>query len=108
MRSCTPEELAAALRAGEAVFDTRPPGPRARARWPGMRPLPLAAVQHGELPDVPKDRPVFLVCERGLFSELVGLYLESEGFLDVRHLPGGLRSVLAAPGRAGEPAADPG
>lgn len=95
MRSCTPGELADALRSGVNVFDTRPPGLRSRARWPGTRPLSLEAVKQGFLPDVPKESPVFLVCERGHYSELVGLYLEEAGFRDVRHLPGGFGRLVA-------------
>lgn len=95
MRACTPEELGAALRSGGLVFDTRPPARRSLERWPGMRALSLEAVQQGMLPDVPKDVPVFLVCERGHYSELVGLYLEQAGFRDVRHLPGGFGPLVA-------------
>jgi len=63
-----------------------------------MQPLTLEAVQQGELPDVPKDRPLFLVCDRGHFSELVGLYLEQAGFEDVRHLPGGFGTLVGRNG----------
>lgn len=99
MRACTPEELGAALRSGADVFDTRPPAMRAGARWPGMRPLTLEAVQQGQLPDIAKDQPVYLVCDRGHFSELVGLYLEQAGFEDVRHLPGGFGTLIGQSSR---------
>lgn len=105
MRACTPEELGEALRSGADVYDTRPTAMRERSRWPGMRPLPWDAVQRGELPDVPRERPVYLVCDRGRFSELVGLYLEEAGFRDVRHLPGGLGTVVP-PADSGEAPAD--
>jgi rhodanese-related sulfurtransferase len=62
-----------------------------------MRPLSLAAVQDGEMPEVPRDLPVYLVCELGHFSELVGLHLELAGFRDVRHLPGGFRALAERP-----------
>ncbi len=78
------------------MFDTRPLALRARQPWPGMRPLPLAAVEAGELPDAPLDATIYLVCDRGLVSHLVALYLEAAGFTDVRHLARGFGALTSA------------
>lgn len=83
-------ELEQGVAGGGALFDVRPvPKPVF-----GLTPkrLNLAAVQRGELPEVAKDTPLYLVCERGQVSELVGLYLEAAGFIRVFHLAGGLRA----------------
>lgn len=84
-----------ARREGARIYDTRPAAQRLRAPLPGATPLVLEQVQRGELPDAPRDEPVLLACERGLISELVGLYLEAEGFREVRNLVGGLRAWRA-------------
>ena len=52
--------------------------------------MSLEAVQAGELPDLPKDTPIYLLCERGQVSELVGLYLEAAGFENVHNVAGGI------------------
>jgi rhodanese-related sulfurtransferase len=83
-------ELERGVAEGGALFDVRPvPKPVF-----GLTPerLDLAAVQRGELPELTKDMPLYLVCERGQVSELAGLYLEAAGFTRVFHLAGGLRA----------------
>lgn len=76
--------------AGGVLFDLRPAPKPVFGLVP--TPLSLEAVQRGELPDRLRDAPLYLVCERGLVSELAGLYLEAAGFTDVHHLAGGLRA----------------
>lgn len=74
---------------GAVVYDTRPPNPRNK-EISGAKRLSLEAVQAGELPDLPKDTPIYLLCERGQVSELVGLYLEAAGFENVHNVAGGM------------------
>jgi len=93
MQQASLEELQVALQAGGVVFDVRPPG--AKGALPGSSPLSLEALQRGALPELPKDTPVYLVCERGQVSELAGLYLEAAGFTEVYNLAGGLRAWRA-------------
>ena len=61
----------------------------------GSRPLSLAALQAGDVPDIAKTAPVYLICERGAVSELAGLYLEAAGFSEVYSVTGGLRAYRA-------------
>jgi rhodanese-related sulfurtransferase len=56
----------------------------------------LEAVQVGKLPEVPKERPIYLICERGLVSELVGLYLEAAGFEHVFNVEGGMQALRSS------------
>jgi rhodanese-related sulfurtransferase len=46
--------------------------------------------QAGDFPAVPRDEPVYLICERGQISELVGLYLKEAGFGEVYNVEGGM------------------
>ncbi|MEJ2288987.1 MAG: rhodanese-like domain-containing protein [Deinococcales bacterium] len=91
MRSVSPADAVRALQAGAPFFDVRSPSHHARDGLPGSRNLPLEAIQSGTVPtDVEPDEPVYLVCERGLISELAGLYLEQAGFTAVVNVRGGL------------------
>lgn len=76
-------------------FDTRTQARFEQDHLPGTRHLSLEAVQQGLLPDVAKSAPIFLLCERGQISELVGLYLEAAGFTDVHNVQGGMAAWRA-------------
>lgn len=95
--------LEAALASGASLYDTRPHAPNQIEPPAGAQILSLEAVQAGELPEVPKDHPIYLICERGQMSELVGLYLEAAGFTQVHNVSGGLiawRQIRSASSRA--------
>ena len=94
MRGASAADAARAFREGAVFLDVRTPALHARDGLPGSGSLPLEAVQAGDLPpDVDRDAPVYLVCERGLISELAGLYLEQAGFLHTFNVLGGLRAL---------------
>lgn len=96
MKSIPAHSLQQALQAGEAVFDTRPMSQYQANRLEGVKHLSLEQVQAGHLPDVAKHQPLYLLCERGHISALVGLYLENAGFEQVYNLAGGLIAWRAA------------
>jgi rhodanese-related sulfurtransferase len=73
-----------------AVFDLRSPALVAKESVPGAKPLSLEALQNNDFPDLSKDTPIYIVCERGAVSELAGLYLETAGFTEVYNLTGGM------------------
>lgn len=52
----------------------------------------LEQAQAGELPEFPKETKLYLVCEWGRISHLVGLYLEAAGYLNVYNLAGGMKA----------------
>ena len=83
-------ELEAGVEAGGVLFDVRPvPKPVFGLEpWP----LDLTALQRGDVPELARDTPMYLVCERGQVSELAGLYLEAAGFTQVYHLAGGTKA----------------
>lgn len=90
MERVSREELERGVAAGGVLFDVRPV-PKAVFGLEST-PLSLDAVGRGDLPDLPPDTPLYLVCERGQVSELAGLYLEAAGFATVHHLAGGTRA----------------
>jgi len=74
------------------LFDTRPPALIAKDGLPGAKAISLEAVQLGDLPDLPKDEAIYLICQRGAISELLGLYLEEAGFKEVYNVAGGMNA----------------
>ena len=82
-----------ALAAGARVFDTRTSVMMAREPVAGATQLLWEDVQEGKLPDVAKHEPVYVICERGQVSELVGLYLEAAGFEQVFNVAGGMKAL---------------
>lgn len=90
MKTISVRDFARHLHEGAQVFDTRPLEQYRRDALPGVRHLSLAAVQAGELPELPLDEPLYLLCERGLMSDLVALYLEAAGFSEVYNVEGGM------------------
>lgn len=100
MESLDTEGLIAVVNDGAIVIDLRPPTPPLRDRIPGSLSLTLDAARRGDVPDVPLDASLVVVCEWGRLSELAGLYLEAHGFTRVAHFRGGmaaLRAVLQKP-----------
>jgi rhodanese-related sulfurtransferase len=94
MRGVSATDAAGAFRDGAVFLDVRTRAQHARDGLPGSGSLPLEAVQAGEIPrDVDRDAPIYLVCERGLLSELAGLYLETAGFAHAFNVLGGLRAL---------------
>ncbi len=91
MQRVSPKDLPALLPRA-LVVDVRPEGRREtpipfEALW-----VPLEAIREGRH-GLPKDRPLLLVCERGLISQVAALYLESEGYPEVYSLEGGLLAL---------------
>ncbi len=90
MRSVDIERFLDELERGALAFDVRTYAQHQRDGLPGTEVLSLEEVQAGDLPDVPKDAPIYLICERGQVSELAGLYLEAAGFEEVYNVAGGM------------------
>jgi rhodanese-related sulfurtransferase len=72
------------------LFDLRSPALVTADGIAGAIPLSLEALQAGEFPDIAKNEPIYLICERGQISELAGLYLEAAGFREVYNISGGM------------------
>jgi len=73
------------------VVDVREPGEFRRGSLPGAVNVPLEAVAKRGY-ELPRDRPLLVVCQRGQKSSLAGLYLEADGY-QVYLLEGGLEAI---------------
>lgn len=102
MKNVDVHTLAAALARGEPCFDTRSRARFEQGSLKGANHLSLEQIQAGALPALPPDTPIYLLCERGVISELAGLYLEASGFSQVYNVEGGLVAWQAAFGPLGE------
>ncbi|WP_337867590.1 rhodanese-like domain-containing protein [Meiothermus sp.] len=92
MRTLKPELLKNFLLDSPVVVDVRPPEQYNQDDFIQALHVPLSDIQHGNH-NLPKDRPLLLVCERGVMSELAGLYLEAAGYELVYNLEGGLQKL---------------
>ncbi|WP_299428780.1 rhodanese-like domain-containing protein [uncultured Meiothermus sp.] len=92
MRTLKPELLKNFSQDNPLVVDVRPPEQYNQGDFAGALHLTLADIQHGNH-NLPKDRPLLLICERGVMSELAGLYLEAAGYELVYNLEGGLQKL---------------
>lgn len=96
MRSLKAELLEDFLKDDPVIVDVRPQGEYGRGSLEGAIHITVQDIQHGNH-DLPKDRPILLICERGMMSELAGLYLETAGYQQVWNLEGGLRKLPQKP-----------
>lgn len=92
MRTLKPELLKNFLQDSPLVVDVRPPEQYNQDEFAEALHVPLTDIQHGNH-SLPKDRPILLICERGVMSELAGLYLEAAGYEQVYNLEGGLQKL---------------
>jgi glyoxylase-like metal-dependent hydrolase (beta-lactamase superfamily II)/rhodanese-related sulfurtransferase len=98
VREATPEELSA--RPPEAaVLDVREPEEFASGHVPGAVNLPQADLAT-RLDEVPRDRPVFVICQGGFRSLRAAQYLRQRGFSSshVASVKGGTEAWRAAGG----------
>lgn len=93
MQSVDAETFLSAVKVGASVFDTRTRTQFERDALAGSELLTLEDIQANKFPQLPKDTPIYLICERGQISELVGLYLETAGYQHVYNLAGGFNAL---------------
>ena len=110
IRSITPRDAAAEVETGGAlIVDVRERDEFAAERAPGVALVPMSefAARHDELP---KDRPLLMICAAGSRSAAATAYLVQRGWPDVRNVTGGMMAWAATglPTRGGRPDADEG
>jgi rhodanese-related sulfurtransferase len=106
--SISPSDAAAELDdsgpGGPLLVDVREPEEFAAQRAVGAVLLPISefAARHEELP---KDRPLLVICESGSRSMSATMFLRQRGWTDVRNVDGGTRawSLAGLPVRQGPP-----
>lgn len=86
------------------IVDVREPDEFAQARIDGVVLMPISqfVARHAELP---KDRPLLMLCAAGSRSTSATMYLLQAGWTDVRNVTGGMIGWQAAglPVRSGPP-----
>jgi rhodanese-related sulfurtransferase len=106
--SITPADAAAATAAADVsrplIVDVREPDEFARERVEGAALVPISqfVARHSELP---KDRPLYLLCHSGSRSQSATMYLLQAGWADVKNVTGGISAWMQAglPVRRGTP-----
>jgi len=83
---------------GSVLLDVRTPAEFAAGHLPGALNVPQAQLR-ARLGEIPERRPVWVYCASGFRSYLALRVLRQKGWLDVRSLSGGLRTLeLERPG----------
>jgi rhodanese-related sulfurtransferase len=93
----TPEELARWQKEGKqcTLLDVRQAVEVDIATIPGSLHIPMSEVQF-RVREIPRDRPVVVVCHHGERSARIARFLVTDGFHDVYNLEGGIdRYALA-------------
>jgi rhodanese-related sulfurtransferase len=73
------------------VLDVREDWERAAAHLPGTLDIPMMQVPQ-RLPELPRDRPIVVMCHGGVRSLKVAHYLAQSGFSQVANLTGGIHA----------------
>ena len=105
-----PRDAAAEADAGRAlIVDVRERDEFAAERAPGVALVPLSefVARHEELP---KDRPLLMLCAAGSRSASATAFLLQRGWSDVRNVTGGMMAWSGAglPTKGGRPSPDEG
>lgn len=101
-RGIAPDRLKALLDKGAVtVVDVREPDEFARGHIPGAVSLPLGGLRDG-LKNLPGDRAIAAVCQRGRRSRAAAGLIARVGFNEVYSLEGGMASWPYGTERAGE------
>ena len=100
MRELKPAAAAALLDAGKLVLlDVREPWEWELVRIEGALHIPMGQVP-ARLAEIPRERPVVVMCHHGMRSHQVAQFLLGQGYADVANLDGGIdawaRSVDAS------------
>ena len=105
--SVTPAEASEAAADGALIVDVREPDEFAAERAEGVALLPLSQFRD-RYAELPKDRPLLIVCQSGSRSASATMFLRQNGWTDVRNVTGGTTAWRQAglPIRTGQP--DPG
>ncbi|WP_104990608.1 rhodanese-like domain-containing protein [Deinococcus sp. NW-56] len=73
---------------GALLVDVREPNEYAELHAEGARLLPLSELE-SRFGELPKDRPLVMICRSGARSARAGEYLRAQGYSDVVNLAGG-------------------
>jgi rhodanese-related sulfurtransferase len=93
----TPTELSSRLQSKDKVpfiLDVREPQEFEMGHIEGAKLIPLGSLPE-HLADVPKDKPVVVVCRSGNRSGRAAAFLKEQGFTNIENLTGGMTAWSA-------------
>jgi len=86
---------------GPLVLDVRTPSEWKSHHIEGARHVPLASLAR-QIPDLPNDRPIVVICGSGYRSSIASSLLKAKGYKEIANLSGGMETYeevcAAAPG----------
>ncbi|WP_034384420.1 rhodanese-like domain-containing protein [Deinococcus sp. YIM 77859] len=88
LQDVTPVEGQRRVQAGALLIDVREPNEFAEVHAQGAQLLPLSEFE-ARFQELPKDRPLVMICRSGARSARAGQYLLEHGYTDVVNLEGG-------------------
>lgn len=88
MKEVTPQEGQQLLEQGALLVDVREANEYAEVHAQGATLLPLSELE-SRFAELPKDRPLLMICRSGARSARAGEYLLAQGYSDVTNLAGG-------------------
>jgi rhodanese-related sulfurtransferase len=77
------------------VLDVREPWEYNRGHMPGVTLIPTGEIPY-RLGEIPKDRPVIVVCRVGNRSDAVTTYLRERGYANIHNMEGGIEAWQGA------------
>lgn len=95
MKEVTPVEGQKMIAAGALLIDVREPNEYAEVHADGATLLPLSELET-RYAELPKDRPLLMICRSGARSARAGEFLLAKGYSDVTNLAGGTLAWVEA------------
>lgn len=80
------------------VIDVRSPDEFGASHVYGSINIPLDKIEAGMVSAIPKDRPVYLLCQSGMRSDRAHKILESQGYTNLTCIEGGIAECAQKPG----------
>lgn len=77
------------MRAGALLLDVREPDEVATCAVAGSRHIPMRQIPEN-LPNLPRDQPILVLCHVGVRSMRVTQFLRTNGFAQVSNVAGGI------------------
>ncbi|WP_167757937.1 rhodanese-like domain-containing protein [Deinococcus fonticola] len=88
MKEVSPAEGQALVQGGAVLVDVREPNEYSEIHAEGAQLLPLSELE-ARYAELPKDRPLVMICRSGARSARAGEFLLQNGYADVTNLAGG-------------------
>ncbi|WP_199698578.1 rhodanese-like domain-containing protein [Deinococcus cavernae] len=88
MKEVSPAEGQALVQGGAVLVDVREPNEYSEIHAEGAQLLPLSELE-ARYAELPKNRPLVMICRSGARSARAGEFLLQNGYADVTNLAGG-------------------